>query len=114
MQNTWYLARLAVAAAICCMPARVDAQEQPPRLRVGVLPEGVAIDGRLNEADWAAADAADAFAQAEPSEGGPPSGRTLVRVLAGPEALVIGIICRGSRPERHRQFQCAARCRAGF
>ncbi|MEP7116063.1 MAG: DUF5916 domain-containing protein [Acidobacteriota bacterium] len=65
----------------------------PPEVRAGRLSPTHAIDGRLDDADWAASVAIDAFSQTEPNEGAPASGRTTVRVLAGPKALVIGIDC---------------------
>jgi hypothetical protein len=71
----------------------------PPQLRVGVLPTaGIIVDGALDEAAWQGADVIDAFTQAEPSEGAPPTTRTMVRVLAGSKALVIGIDCADSDP----------------
>jgi uncharacterized protein DUF5916 len=71
----------------------------PPQLRVGVLPTtGIIVDGALDEAAWQGADVIDAFTQAEPSEGAPPTARTMVRVLAGSKALVIGIDCADSDP----------------
>jgi len=46
-----------VAAAISYFPAIAHAQEvQPPTLRVGVLPDGLAIDGILSEPAWQMAD----------------------------------------------------------
>jgi hypothetical protein len=65
----------------------------PPTLRAGVLAPGHAIDGRLDEPAWATADVASDFVQTDPAEGRPASGRTIVRVLAGSKALVIGIDC---------------------
>ena len=65
----------------------------PPAIRAGVLSGAHVIDGRLNEPAWSVADAIDAFTQTEPAEGTPPSARTVVRVLVGPKALVIGIDC---------------------
>jgi len=52
----------------------------------------------LNEPAWDVADSGDAFAQADPHEGASPAGRTIVRVLAGPKALVIGVICEDPDP----------------
>jgi hypothetical protein len=70
----------------------------PPALRVGALNGSVQIDGVLDEPEWAQAEAADAFAQTDPVEGAPPTARTVVRVLAGPKALVIGIVCDDPDP----------------
>lgn len=70
----------------------------PPSLRAGSLSEVVRIDGRLDEPEWSAADATDAFRQSDPSEGAAPTGRTVVRVLASAKAIVVGILCEDPDP----------------
>ena len=65
----------------------------PPSLRTGVLTSPLRLDGILDEPDWGAAPSASALAMVEPSQGAVPSGRTIVKVLAGPKALVLGIRC---------------------
>ena len=85
-------ALLLLACAI--VPARVWAQDTtPPTLRVGALQDGHRVDGVLDEAAWGLAEAVDAFTQTDPVEGSPPSARTVVRVLASPTALVVGVEC---------------------
>ena len=86
---------VAAAAFIACrFQAPLLAQDSnPPQLRAGALAAGMAIDGALDEAAWTQAPATDAFLQADPEEGAPPSMRTTVKVLAGADALVIGILC---------------------
>jgi hypothetical protein len=69
-------------------------------LRAGTLGSTVAIDGRLDEVAWQTAEPIDGFTQSDPVEGAAPSVRTTVRVLAGPKALVIGIVCE--EPDRDR------------
>ncbi len=64
-----------------------------PELRAGTLEATHHVDGRLDEPAWASAAVVDHFTQADPREGEPASARTVVRVLAGPKALVIGIEC---------------------
>jgi hypothetical protein len=64
-----------------------------PALAASPLDGSHSIDGRLDEAAWQTAASVDGFMQADPREGQPASGRTVVRVLAGPKALVIGIDC---------------------
>ncbi len=82
------------------IPTLCFAQEAPaPSLRAGVLPSGIAVDGVLDEAAWDAAEKIDAFTQVDPVDGAPPSARTIVRVLAGPKALAIGIVCEDSAPK---------------
>ena len=89
-----------LATVLCILsPALGVAQDDaPPSLRVAALNGSIRIDGVLDEGEWSSADAADAFRQTDPVEGAPPSGRTLVRVLAGPKALVIGIVCDDPDP----------------
>jgi hypothetical protein len=75
-------------------PAPLGAQDAtPPALRAGAVADALTIDGRLSEPAWAAADLADAFTQTDPSEGAPATLRTIVRVLAAEDALVIGVTC---------------------
>lgn len=64
-----------------------------PAVAAGSLASGHRIDGRLDEPEWATAAVAAGFTQADPREGAPASARTSVRVLAGPQAVVIGIDC---------------------
>jgi len=87
------------AAVLVALPALVTAQElSVPALRVGSGAETVDIDGRLNEVAWTSAPMSDAFAQTDPGEGMTPSFRTTLRVLAGRNALVIGIVCEDPAP----------------
>ena len=85
--------------AMLALPALLAAQEGPaPALRAGILTDGLAIDGRLDEAAWATAEAADHFTQTDPLEGQPATGRTTVRVLAGAKAIAIGVVCDDPEP----------------
>ena len=76
-------------------PVGVAGQElaAAPRLNAGVLGESHVIDGRLEEPEWSTAGRAENFVQTDPREGAAASGKTIVRVLAGAKALVIGIDC---------------------
>lgn len=90
--------RVLVSAGVSCLLlgpcTSSDAQTAaPPALAASPLDGSHAIDGRLDEAAWQTAALVDGFLQADPREGQPASGRTVVRVLAGPKALVIGIDC---------------------
>ena len=85
------LALVALSLGLC---ASGFAQEiQPPTLQVGVLPDTLNVDGVLDEPAWNAAPVVENFTQTDPAEGAPPTMRTSVRVLAGPRALAIGIVC---------------------
>lgn len=93
-RSTRSTAAAAAAIVLCTLPSALDAQDvPPPRLEAGVLSSDVRIDGTLDEPDWARADWSDAFRQTDPTEGAPPSARTLVRVLAGPRAILVGLLC---------------------
>ena len=81
-------------------PLLALAQESSaPSLRAGSGAETVNLDGNLNEEAWRAAPISDALVQVEPLEGGVPSVRTTVRVLASRDALVIGITCEDPQPD---------------
>lgn len=79
------------------------AEEKPaapavrPQLRVKSLPAkaeaGIRLDGRLSEPEWADADSIANLIQFEPEEGVAPAGRTVVKVLASPTAILIGFRC---------------------
>lgn len=93
-------AALRVVVFLAAVPAALAQEPAVPRLRAGVLAGELRIDGTLSEPAWASAETADGFAQTDPVEGAPASGRTTVRVLAGPKALVIGIVCDDPEPDR--------------
>jgi len=63
-----------------------------PHLTVAPLPGRIILDGRLDEAAWAAADSVQGLTQVEPRQGATPSARTVVKVLASPDEIVIGVI----------------------
>lgn len=81
---------LTALAMICAAPA---ISQEPPELRVGKLPEDLKLDGVLDEPAWQEADAIDGLTTTVPVEGGTPSGRTVVRVLANSTHIVIGVRC---------------------
>jgi hypothetical protein len=64
-----------------------------PRLRAGALGDKLRVDGVLDEPEWSAAEAVSELTMVEPRQGERPSGRTALRVLAGPKALAFGIRC---------------------
>ena len=63
----------------------------PPTLQVGSVNGALQIDGRLTEPDWMAADSIATLTEVEPVEGGVAPARTVVRVLASSDAIVIGV-----------------------
>ncbi len=69
-----------------------------PVLRVGALDGDVRLDGILSEAMWRQADSITGLHQVEPREGAAPIGRTVVRVLASRDVLLIGIVADDPDP----------------
>ncbi|HYE57019.1 MAG TPA: sugar-binding protein, partial [Rhodothermales bacterium] len=60
---------------------------------------GIDVDGRLDEATWAAAPAIEGFRQNRPSEGAPASQRTVVRVLYDDNAIYVGARMYDTAPD---------------
>ncbi len=82
------------------VPAREpSANVSPPVLRVGARTGAIRLDGRLDELAWANADSISDLTQIEPVQGATPAGRTVVRVLAGPDDIIIGIRADDSQPD---------------
>lgn len=91
--------RIFVLLGVAALVSPVLAQEsQPPVLQAGTFSDALTIDGSLDEPAWAGAIAGDHFTQTDPAEGAAPSVHTSVRVLAGPRALAIGIVCDDPDP----------------
>ncbi len=97
--------------------ARLVAQPSPPvqrmsrdvptagrALRVGVFSGAIRVDGRLDELAWGIADSITDLVQVEPIEGGPPSGRTVVRVLANADEIIFGVRADDPEPSRLVSF----------
>jgi hypothetical protein len=111
-------AGLMLLCALCTphpSPAQATAPAAPsvrPALKVHRTSSPVAIDGRLDEPEWLGADSIPNLTQIEPREGGLPSGRTVVRVLALADALVFGI--RADDPNASRITSFARQRDAGL
>jgi Domain of unknown function (DUF5916) len=84
--------RPALAVLLLSAPALLPAQGTAgvPWPRVRSVRESIRLDGKLDEPDWALADSIWDFRTKEPTEGGVPSERTVVRLLATPGGLAIG------------------------
>jgi hypothetical protein len=74
-------------------PALASASEPGQPLRASRASGPLVIDGRLDEASWAAAEPFDGFQQLFPQEGRPASERTEVRVLYDDRAIYVGVRC---------------------
>lgn len=96
----WVSTAVLGTTLVCSLNESTSAAQDrpPPTLRVGSLSDRVRIDGVLDELEWSAADSTDAFTQTDPAEGTPATGRTVVRVLAGPKAIMVGILCEDTDP----------------
>jgi hypothetical protein len=79
------------------LAAAIDAHAQGGRWRgpshlVGAgTTAAIRIDGVLNEAVWQSADSITSLTQVEPTQGAASSARTVIRVLATADAIVIGV-----------------------
>jgi hypothetical protein len=95
---------VALLALHLAAPQAAWSQQAPPALRAGVLGGALRIDGVLDEPGWSAAPSIDRFTQTDPQEGQPATERTVVRVLAGAGALIIGVQCDDGDPARIVSF----------
>jgi hypothetical protein len=85
----------AVLAVVFAQARPVDTSALPARPHIAATrtPQPPVIDGRLDDAVWAAAAPSDAFVQHYPDEGAPPSERTTLRVLYDDKNVYIGVDC---------------------
>lgn len=84
---------------VAAAPARGQAAPSDagrPRLHALRVTTPVSLDGRLEEAAWAAAPAAGGFRQIEPEPGAATRYETIVRVVYDAENLYLGVFCRDS------------------
>ncbi len=71
-----------------------------PTLRAGVLPSDFKFDGTMSDPAWGdGSDGISNLVTIEPEEGGVPEGRTVVKVLANSQEIVIGVRCYDNEPE---------------
>jgi len=71
-----------------------------PTLRAGVLPSDFKFDGTMSDPAWGdGSDGISNLVTIEPEEGGVPEGRTVVKVLANSQEIVIGVRCYDNDPE---------------
>ncbi len=86
-------------------PLRAAAQE--PTLQVARLAGEVQLDGLPDETAWRIADSLTALTQREPTSGAPATERTVVRFLAAPGGLYVGLWAYDREPGsiRHAQLR---------
>jgi hypothetical protein len=87
-------------------PSAGQTERQAPRPSVRLTPVAgnIRIDGHLTEPAWNTADSIGSLTQVEPNEGGAPSMRTVVRVIATADAIVIGVRADDPEPSRIVSF----------
>ena len=61
-----------------------------PGITAARITDRIALDGRLDEAAWRAAEPATAFIQTEPDEGSPATERTVVHIVYDDDAIYVG------------------------
>src|SRR5215210_6523982 len=76
-----------VSAAQSGDSTRTSAHATAREIRAARVETAIAVDGRLDEPAWAAAEAAAGFTQTDPAEGQPATEHTEVRILIGGDAL---------------------------
>jgi hypothetical protein len=91
------LAALAVCRAGPCLFGSAPPEYQVRAVRTARPPT---IDGKLDEAAWASADAIDKLTQREPKDGAPATEKTEIRILYDDRNLYFGIMCFDSEPGR--------------
>ena len=93
-----------VACALLLFPIVSAAQnadpEERPHLAASFAEGEIAIDGRLDEPAWRAAEKATRFRQFQPLEGAPATQPTEVQILYGTNSIYIGALLRDDDPDR--------------
>ncbi|HVH10369.1 MAG TPA: DUF5916 domain-containing protein, partial [Gemmatimonadales bacterium] len=105
--RSWATALIPAVGLVGVSASATTAQTRDrPQLRAGALAEALALDGRMREPAWATADSA-LLTEYEPGQGVVPAERTVVKVLANPDVLVIGIRCDDPDPDQITSFSRA-------
>ncbi len=88
-------------------PMAARAQEPQWDARVTHTSAAIRLDGTLAEAVWLGADSITTLTQSDPVEGRAGTERTVVRLLASPEGLYVGVWAYDSEPRaiRHAQLR---------
>jgi len=89
------IAHVLVVGLLLRLPVK---SEEAPSLEMGRVTGPIRVDGVLDEPDWQSAPRISELVMIEPVEGGKPTGRTIVRVLAEPSAIVFGFVCEDPDP----------------
>ena len=99
---TCFLLLVSAVTAAAQTPAAVvidyEAARRERKLAATRTQGAIALDGRLDEASWAAAPIANGFVQNDPREGTPATFDTEVRLLYDDRALYIGVFAKDAEP----------------
>jgi len=79
--------------------ATLEPEDAPGVVRAARRQQPIELDGRLDDAAWAAAPVYAQFVQLAPAEGRPPTERTELRVLYDDDALYVGVRCLDRTPD---------------
>jgi hypothetical protein len=91
----------ALTLGVPALPVAVTGQSghpPAPTLRVGDGAAEIRVDGRLDEPEWSTVDSIADLTQVEPVAGARPTGRTVVRVLASADAIIVGVVAYDPDP----------------
>lgn len=95
MTGTVYTSILLILLSVVCGWGQLADR---PVMAAGTTSGTIELDGMLAEPEWENATVTDQFKTVVPEEGGIPSGRTEIRVLAHPRFLIFGIRCYDDDP----------------
>ncbi len=98
----------AAVFVMCALPPFVARAQAPAwDARITHTTAAIRLDGMLAEVVWLTADSVTAFMQSDPAEGRAGTERTVVRLLATPEGLYVGVWAYDSQPSaiRHTQLR---------
>src|SRR5437764_11288899 len=75
-----------------------------PAVRLAQTTDRIRVDGQLTEPAWTTADSIAGLTQVEPNEGVAATMRTVVRVIATADAIIIGVRADDPEPSRIVSF----------
>ena len=82
-----------------CFSSYSQSDSERPILPVTNISSEIEADGRLDEEEWALASEISDLTTVVPVQGGEPSENTVVKILALPKFLILGIKCYDSNPD---------------
>lgn len=80
------------------MSAIAQAPEERPSVISGITSSNIIVDAQLNEPEWLEAGEITDFRTTVPVQGGTPTGKTSVKIIAHEKFLALGIRCFDSEP----------------